>query len=82
MNIIPKTTEVEITEKYFNGHISPTMTGTPHYYWEGRKTIKWLWFTFKRKYNKFEVKDSMITFDKSVREGTKIKVSYYKLDRV
>lgn len=73
----PKTVKINLKQEYFNGIYSPTMTGTPHYYWIGYKYIKWLFWEFKMDFKDFNIFNKQITFKKALPKDTEITMSYY-----
>lgn len=80
MNLIPKVTKIEIAQDYFDGFLSLTCTGTPHYSWTGYRHYKWLWFKeFKRKFKygkDFEIFNGTVEFKKVPSENIPIEFSY------
>lgn len=63
INIIPRMIKVKIFR--VQNEYNPYVTLIPDYHYEGIATYKWLWFTFTRKYKKFEVWGDEIEFKKT-----------------
>ena len=78
MNWLPECHTIEIEQNYFDGIYDKCTTGTPKYYWIGKKLYEWLWFKFSRelKYGKdFEVEGGRLIFSKAPAKDVEISVT-------
>lgn len=74
INWIPKLVKVEIRQVEIP--YDPCITCSDKYTWVGEGAYKWLWFSWKWKYNKFSVINKKLVFDKILPEGVFVRVSY------
>ena len=79
MNWLPKCSTIEIERCYFDGIINECTTGTPKYYWTGKKYYDWLWFEFSRNFKHgrdFKVEYNSIVLTKNPDKDVDIHVSF------